>query len=147
MSIFGPPDSSMTVLLIIGSVAAGVAVILHLYIFVMESVLFSRPSTLRMFEVEPADAPAVRLWAFHQGVYNLLLALVTAAGIVGIGFGAVIWGAPVAFAGTVSMLVAAIALIAADRRRARVTGLFAQGGPALVAVVTLGAALSMGVAA
>ncbi len=131
--MMGPP-------LVGGLVAAGVAVALHLYVFVAESVLFTRPATLAMFEVAPQHAPAVRLWAFHQGVYNLLVAAITATGMVGTAI-AETWGPPLLLAGTATMLIAAVALVAADPRRQRLTGLIAQGAPSLIGLVLVGISL------
>ena len=54
--------------------------IVHLYIFVLESFLWGRPSTNRTFGLRPADVEATRLLAFNQGVYNLLLAGAILAG-------------------------------------------------------------------
>lgn len=115
-----------------------VAPTLHLYVFVHESILFSRPATLRMLEVEPQHAPAVRLWAFHQGVYNALLAAVAVAGAVALLIGYRQVGATLMVASGGSMVVAAAALLLADRRRARVPGFIAQAVPAAVALVLVG---------
>jgi putative membrane protein len=116
------------VLVVAGLVAAGV----HLWIFVLESVLFGRAPVRAMFEVGEEHA-AVRPWAFHQGVYNLLL-----AGGLLTGLGVALTGPPgagrlpVAVAAG-SMVVAGLALAAFDRRRERLAGLAAQCLPAAVA--------------
>lgn len=51
---------------VLAPVALLLAAGLHLYVFVHESILFSRPATQSMFQVEPQHAPAIRLWAYHQ---------------------------------------------------------------------------------
>ena len=54
--------------------------LLHLYIFVLESFLWGKPSTNQTFGLRPADVEATRPLAFNQGVYNLLLAIAVIAG-------------------------------------------------------------------
>ncbi|MFG1608701.1 DUF1304 family protein [Actinoplanes sp. NPDC049265] len=123
-----------------GAIAAGaslVAAALHGYIFARESLLFSRPSTQRMFEVAAADVPAVRLWAFHQGVYNLLLGTTALAGAAATVIGATTTGATLITASALSMIVAAAALLAADRRRARLPGFLTQAVPAATALLAI----------
>ena len=80
------------------------AAAVHGYVFVRESPLFSRPSTQRMFEVAAADVSAVRLWAFHQGVYNLLLGATSVAGAIGVSSGARNAGAALIVAASTSMI-------------------------------------------
>ena len=48
--------------------------VIHLYVFVLESFLWGKPSTNRTSGMRPADVEATRPLAFNQGVYNLLLA-------------------------------------------------------------------------
>jgi putative membrane protein len=109
----------------------------HGYVFARESLLFSRPSTQRMFEVAAADVGAVRLWAFHQGVYNLLLGATSLAGAIGVLAGASTAGPALVVASSTSMIVAAVTLVAADPRRARIPGLVAQALPPSVALLAL----------
>jgi putative membrane protein len=116
--------------------AAGLAALIHVLIFFMESVAFTRPEVYRRFMIrDESDAQTVKNWAFNQGFYNLFLALGTAAGIV-------IWSrghdsagrALVAF-GCASMVAAALVLIATDRRMARAA--LVQGLLPLIALATL----------
>jgi putative membrane protein len=61
---------------------------LHVLIFLMESMWFMRPEIHRKFgAATPAEAKAIRLFAFNQGFYNLFLATGVFAGIVLIHFG------------------------------------------------------------
>ena len=63
-------------------VFAGLAALIHVYIFVLESLRFDQPSTWTVFGVRGAEEAAVmRPWAYNQGFYNLFLAIGTAAGI------------------------------------------------------------------
>ena len=62
--------------LLAGGVFAAIAAAIHVAIFVLESVLWMRPSVRRIFGVRSdADAAAIRPMAFNQGFYNLFLAL------------------------------------------------------------------------
>jgi putative membrane protein len=127
----------MNALGIVGIVVAAVAALIHVYIFALESLLWSRPSTQRTFGVTDAhDGEVLRSMAYNQGFYNLFLAIGTAAGIV-LMFTATM-SAP-GFAVTVfalaSMLLAALVLVTANRRMVRPA--LIQGGPPLVALVFL----------
>jgi putative membrane protein len=55
--------------------------IVHLVLFIMESVLFQRKGGHRLFGTNEADYSAVKVWAFSQGFYNLFLALGTFVGL------------------------------------------------------------------
>jgi putative membrane protein len=46
----------------------------HIFAFFLESVVWQRPFTLRIFKNSPEDAAATRTLALNQGVYNLFLA-------------------------------------------------------------------------
>ncbi|MDO4909023.1 MAG: DUF1304 domain-containing protein [Corynebacterium sp.] len=83
---------------------AALAAILHLYIFYMESFAWDKPATRKVFGELSADELAhTKFMAFNQGVYNLMLAVVTIIGLV-LGNHALI------AAGAGSMLFAALAL-------------------------------------
>lgn len=70
-------------MIVIASVFAVLAAALHVWIFVMESVLFTRPRIWRIFGIrDQAAAEANRVFAFNQGFYNLFLAIGVAIGIV-----------------------------------------------------------------
>jgi putative membrane protein len=68
--------------LLVGAlVFAGVAALIHIAIFGMESITWSQPRTWRRFGLaSQADADTVRPMAFNQGFYNLFLAIATVAG-------------------------------------------------------------------
>ncbi len=68
---------------IIATAAAALAALLHVYIFVMESVQWSQPRIWRRFGVPDQDAADItRPMAFNQGFYNLFLAIGATLGIV-----------------------------------------------------------------
>ena len=120
-------------------VFAALAALLHVYIFVMESLTWTTPRTRKAFGTSAQEAETTKLLAFNQGFYNLFLAIVTAVGIAAIAMGHKQIGAALVFAGVGSMLAAAVVLLASspDKARAAVT----QGTFPLIAVVLLVVAL------
>src|ERR1700743_195767 len=122
-----------------GLVFAGLAAVLHVYIFVMESLNWTSPRPRAACGPTPEEAETTKLLAFNQGFYNLFLAIVSGVGIAAIGMGHNGVGAALIFAGVGSMASAAVVLLASapDKARAALTqGLF----PA-IAVVLLVAGL------
>jgi putative membrane protein len=119
---------------------AALAALLHVYIFVMESLTWTSPRTRATFGTTAEEAETTKLLAFNQGFYNLFLAIVSAVGIVAICLGHNAVGAALTFAGVGSMLAAAAVLLASspDKARAAIT----QGAFPLVAVVLLAVAVA-----
>lgn len=116
-------------------VFAALAALLHVYIFVMESLTWTSPRTRKVFGTTAEEAETTKLLAFNQGFYNLFLAIVTGVGVGAIALGHKPVGAALIFAGVGSMLAAAVVLLAAspDKARAAIT----QGAFPLIAVVLL----------
>jgi putative membrane protein len=114
---------------------AGLAALLHVYIFTMESLTWTTPRTRATFGTTAEEAETTKLMALNQGFYNLFLAIVSVVGIVAIILGHNAIGAALVFAGVGSMLAASVVLLASapDKARAAVT----QGAFPLVAVVLL----------
>lgn len=68
---------------ILALVFAALAALLHVYIFIMESVRWTTPAVWRRFGVADQEAAdTVRSMAYNQGFYNLFLAIGAALGIV-----------------------------------------------------------------
>jgi putative membrane protein len=128
-------------MVVTGLVLAGVAAVLHAYIFWLESVAWTTPRARATFGTTEQEAAATRELAFNQGFYNLFLALVTAVGIVLVAAGTTGAGAALVLAGTGSMLAAALVLFLSSpgKRRAAVT----QGTLPLLAVVALVVGLTL----
>lgn len=124
-----------------GLVLAALASALHVYIFVLESVLWTAPRTRATFGTSAEEAAATRELAFNQGFYNLFLAIVTAVGIVAVAIGATAVGSALVFAGAGSMLLAALVLLLSspDKARAAIT----QGTLPLLAVLLLALGLAL----
>ncbi len=119
---------------------AGLAALLHVYIWVMESLTWTSARTRATFGISEEEALATKELAFNQGFYNLFLAIVTFVGIVVGWLGNCAVGLALVFAGTGSMLAAALVLLVSspDKARAAIT----QGAFPLVAVVLLVIAVS-----
>ena len=116
----------------VGLVFALIAALIHVYIFVLESVLFPRPSARKNFGVTEAELPAVRPWAFNQGFYNLFLAIIAVVGVILHDDAA---GKALVAAACGSMVAAALVLLATNRRMLRAAAV--QGLAPLIALVWL----------
>lgn len=55
--------------------------LIHIYIFVLESLLWGRKRTNKIFGVRPEDVAATKPLAFNQGFYNLFLAIAILLGL------------------------------------------------------------------
>ena len=68
---------------ILATVFAALAAILHVYIFLMESVQWTQPRIWKRFGVaDQAAAETTKPMAYNQGFYNLFLAIGAIIGIV-----------------------------------------------------------------
>jgi len=136
-------------MLVLPLITASLAALLHVFIFVMESLLWTTPRVRATFGVtDDVQAEHTRPLAFNQGFYNLFLAIVTAVGVVLVittagGAGDVTdassAGLALLVAGTGSMLAAALVLVLSDRTKARAAA--TQGLFPLVTLVALLVAL------
>jgi putative membrane protein len=128
-------------MVIAGLIFAALAAVLHVYIFVMESLTWTSPRTRATFGTTSETAEITKELAFNQGFYNLFLAVVTAIGIVGVALGYNAVGVALVLAGVGSMLAAALVLLTTspDKARSAIT----QGIFPLIAVllVAIGVAL------
>ncbi|MEJ1088864.1 DUF1304 domain-containing protein [Microbacterium sp. Mu-80] len=121
-------------MLIVGLVLAAFAAAFHVFIFVLESLRWTLPSTRRVFGVRSeADAETMKQLAFNQGFYNLFLAVTTVIGIVVVAVGSDAVGIALVLAGTGMMSAAALVLVLSDRRMLRPAVL--QGTLPLLAVI------------
>ena len=67
---------------ILATVLAALAALLHVYIFVMESIQWTQPRIWKRFGVaDQAAAETTKPMAYNQGFYNLFLAVGTILGI------------------------------------------------------------------
>ncbi len=122
-------------MIIAALVFAGLAALLHVYIFTMESLTWTSKRTRAAFGTTAEEAETTKLLAFNQGFYNLFLAIATALGIAAIALGHKAIGATLIFAGVGARAAAAVVLLASapDKARAALT----QGIFPVIALVLL----------
>lgn len=117
------------------------AALVHVYIFVLESVLWTGPTARRIFGTTEDEARVTRPLALNQGFYNLFLALVTGVGLIYQASGWTEVGTALMLAGTGSMLAAAVVLAVSSpdkRRSAAIQGVFPLITVVLLLVALLG---------
>lgn len=122
-------------MVVIGLVLAGVAALIHVFIFYLESIVWTGGLARKTFGLTAADAETTKLLAFNQGFYNLFLAIVTVLGIVFVSAGLTAVGATLVFAGTGSMALAALVLLVSSPDKAGAA--LKQGAVPALAVITL----------
>ncbi|GAB16920.1 hypothetical protein GOEFS_017_00360 [Gordonia effusa NBRC 100432] len=105
-------------MLIAGLVFAGLAALIHVYIFYMESIAWTSRSVRAVFGTTEEEANATKPLAFNQGFYNLFLAILIAVGIVVIACGTKDVGSALVFAGAGSMVAAGLVLLLSDPSKA-----------------------------
>ncbi len=154
--------SGSSILAAVGLAFIALAGLIHVFIFLLESVLWRSRSTWRQFGIaSPEDAEVARPWALNQGYYNLFLAIGAIAG----GIGGIVslaagvsggysplddplfswagklngWGWVAVFT-ALCMIGAAIVLIASSRGKL-LRGALVQGVAPLIGVVLVGFAL------
>ena len=91
-------------------VLAGVAALVHVYIFWLESFAWMSPRGRATFGTTEEQARTTKELAFNQGFYNLFLALVTIVGIVLVAVDQTAVGAALLYAGAGSMVAAGLVL-------------------------------------
>ena len=104
---------------IIASVFVILAVALHIYIWILESFLWTKPATTKTFNTTSEFAHASKTLAFNQGFYNLFLAIVAGIGLVFLLSGHMDSGKALLFGGLGSMVLASFVLIISDRTKLR----------------------------
>ncbi len=125
------------VLLVLGVIFVAIAALIHIVIFALESVLWSRPATWKRFGLRTQEeADIVRPMAYNQGFYNVFLALGAGAGIVMIAYANVqAQGIALSIFVLLSMLLASIVLITSNPKLARAA--ITQGVAPLIGLIFL----------
>ncbi len=123
-------------------VFALLAALIHVVVWTFEAFLIRRPFVHdRVFATPAADLPAIRLWTFGLGFYNLFLGLGLAAGVVLWAAGAETVGRTLVVYTTLFMALCGVVLFIDDRlgfgriRGRHIGGAFGQAVPPLVALV------------
>lgn len=128
-------------MVIAGLVLAGLAALIHVYIFYMESIAWTGAKARATFGTTVEEAETTKSLAFNQGFYNLFLAITVAAGIIFFAAGTTAVGATLVFTGAGSMAAAALVLFASspDKRGAALK----QGVLPLLGVIALAIGLAL----
>jgi putative membrane protein len=130
--------------LILGAVFIAIAALIHLYIFFLESVVWTRPSTWKLFGLKSqSEAEIVKPMAYNQGFYNVFLGVGAGIGLIMIGSGNLAQaGFALAIFAAGSMVLAALVLITSSPKLARSAAI--QGVAPLLGVLFLAIALGLG---
>ncbi|MDM0010787.1 DUF1304 domain-containing protein [Variovorax sp. J22R203] len=120
-------------MVVTGLVLAGLAALVHVYIFWLESVAWTTPRARAIFGTTEDEARVTRALAYNQGFYNLFLAVAVVIVLVAVGQLAV--GATLVLVGAGSMVAAALVLVLSDRSKASAAR--TQGLLPLLGVVAL----------
>ncbi|MGO4690540.1 DUF1304 domain-containing protein [Glaciibacter sp. 2TAF33] len=123
-------------MIIVATLVVTLAAALHVVIFIMESVGWTRPAIWKRFGVpNQADANTTRPLAYNQGFYNLFLAIGALVGIVFFGIGWHDAGLALVVFTMASMLAASIVLVSTGRGYARAA--VTQGTLPLIGLVLI----------
>jgi putative membrane protein len=124
-----------------GLVLAGVAAIVHVFIFYLESIAWTSKRARATFGTSEQEAETTKALAFNQGFYNLFLAIAVTVGIVLVAAGARVAGATLVFAGAGSMAAAALVLLISSPDKAAAA--LKQGVIPALAVIALAIGLAL----
>lgn len=115
---------------------------IHAAVFALEALLIERPAVhAGVFAVPTTDVPAIRLWAFGVGFYNLFIACGLVAGVLAWAGGDEAVGRALVVYLCLFTFLSGLVLLAADRlgysrrRGSQIGGAFGQAVPPLVALV------------
>ncbi|HEX4634511.1 MAG TPA: DUF1304 domain-containing protein [Gemmatimonadales bacterium] len=117
-------------MLVVMWLAGILAAAIHVLIFCMESLWWTTPTVRARFRQTPEQSQATALFAFNQGFYNLFLALGVFAGLALVLAGRPAQGLTLATWSCLSMLGAALVLVASAPALKR--GALVQGTAPLV---------------
>lgn len=121
-------------MVIAGLVFAGLAALLHVFIFYLESMAWTTRARA-VFGTTAQEAEATREMAFNQGFYNLFLAITVGLGIVLHAAGQQAVGATLVLTGAGSMVAASLVLLLSSPDKAGAA--IKQGALPAVGVVLL----------
>lgn len=127
--------------LIVGIILAGLAALLHVYIFYLESIAWTGKAARATFGTTQEQAETMKPMAFNQGFYNLFLAIAVFAGIAFFATGHTTIGATLVLTGAGSMAAAALVLFASSPRNRGAA--LKQGVVPLLSVVTVAIGLAV----
>jgi putative membrane protein len=121
---------------ILAIAAAAIAALIHVWFFVLESVMFMRPNVWKRFGLDSQEhAEVVRSFAYNQGFYNLFLAAGVGIGVALVWVGNVSAGRAVTLFVCGSMMAAGVVLFLYSRSFLRAAAI--QAIPPLVAILAI----------
>jgi putative membrane protein len=126
-------------MLVTGLVLTGLAALVHVYIFFLESIAWTTPRGRAVFGTTPEEAGATKELAFNQGFYNLFLAITVAIGIALVATGQDAVGTALVLTGAGSMVAASLVLILSSPSKA--SAALKQGVIPLLGVIAVVVAL------
>jgi len=96
----------------VGLVLTGLAAAVHVYIFYLESIVWTGAKARAVFGIRTLEeAQGMKLLAFNQGFYNLFLAIEIVLGLVLFAAGHLAVGATLIYVGAGSMIAASLVLL------------------------------------
>lgn len=98
-------------MIIAGLALTGVAALIHVFIFYLESIAWTSARARATFGTTVEEAETTKSLALNQGFYNLFLALAVLGGVIAFAIGQPVVGATMVFVGAGSMVAASIVLI------------------------------------
>lgn len=122
-------------MLVAGLVLAAVGALVHVYVFVLESIGWQGPRARAVFGTSVETARITAPLALNQGFYNLFLTIEVVVGILLVAGGATAAGYTAVLIGTGSMVAAGVVLVVSDRAKARAA--LIQAAAPLLAVLLL----------
>ncbi len=123
-------------MVIVATLVVSLAAALHVGIFVMESLAWTRPAIWKRFGLtSQEDADTTRPLAYNQGFYNLFLAIGAIVGVVLFGIGWEPAGLALVVFTMASMVAAAVVLVSTGRRY--ISAAFIQGTLPLIGLVLM----------
>lgn len=128
-------------MIVAGLVLTGIGALIHVYIFVLESLLWTTERARATFGTDRAEAEQTRALAFNQGFYNLFLSVAVLLGTVVFATGARSVGLTLVFTGAGSMVAAGLVLLLSDPSKPRPASI--QLGPPLLGVLALALGLAV----
>jgi len=127
-------------MLTLGLALCAVAALIHVYIFYLESMVWTGAKARAVFGIRTVEeAAGMKLLAFNQGFYNLFLAVEVALGVVAMNAEQVAVGATLVFVGAGSMVAASVVLLCSSPDKA--VAALKQGLVPLLGVIALAVGL------
>jgi putative membrane protein len=103
---------------IVGLICIVLSVVVHVYIWILESFLWTKLGTRKTFGISEHEAMITKPLAYNQGFYNLFLAIITICGV-GLYMTNRNMGDVLIVAGSGSMVLAGVVLLLSDRTKLR----------------------------